>query len=339
MTEPLLRVEDLRVTFRTGRALLSRRSRSFDAVRGVSFEVGHGETFGLVGESGSGKSSTGRALLRLVKPSGGRIVFDGQDVTAFGRKTPEWYHRAVQIVFQDPLASLNPRRTVSQSIEDALHERGLPTREHRSRMMELLDRVGLDSHHAERLPRDLSGGQRQRVAIARALAMEPRLVVCDEPVSALDVSTQSQIVNLLQDLQDDLGISYVFIGHDLSVIRHISHRIGVMYLGEMVEIGEADAVYERPEHPYTRMLLEAIPVPDPAIQRIRRVQRAGRTMVEPPSPIDPPSGCAFHTRCPFVMDVCRQGPVPVRIGDGTRYRCHLAPGESSARSAAVIGTA
>lgn len=337
MTEPLLRVEDLRITFRTGRALLSSRARSFDAVRGVTFDVAHGETFGLVGESGSGKSSTGRALLRLVKPSSGRIVFDGEEVTDFGRKTPAWYHRAVQIVFQDPLASLNPRRTVSQSIQDALHERGVGRGERRSRMMDLLDRVGLDPHHAGRLPRDLSGGQRQRVAIARALAMEPRLVVCDEPVSALDVSTQSQIVNLLQDLQADLGISYVFIGHDLSVIRHISHRIGVMYLGEMVEFGEAEAVYERPEHPYTRMLLQAIPLPDPEVQRVRRTQRIGRVLVEPPSPIDPPSGCSFHTRCPYAMDVCREGPVPVRVGDGTRYRCHLEPGESAIRSAGSVG--
>ena len=276
MIEPLLRVDHLRVSFTTGRALLGRGAVSFDAVRDVSFDIRPGETFGLVGESGSGKSTTGRAILRLLQPSGGSIHFDGHDVTAFGRRTPIWYRQAVQIVFQDPLAALNPRRTVAEAVGDALRQRGVPRAEHRSRTAELLSQVGLDGHVAGRYPREVSGGQRQRIAIARALAMEPRLVVCDEAVSALDVSTQSQIVNLLEDLQDQLGISYLFIAHDLSVVRHVSHRIGVMYLGNLVEVGDAKQLYEAPHHPYTRMLLDAIPVPDPEVQRQRRAGRRFR---------------------------------------------------------------
>lgn len=327
MSQPLLSVKDLQISFSTGRALFSRGSRTVDAVRGISFEIHSGETFGLVGESGSGKSTTGRALVRLVEPSAGSITFDRHEVTGFGRQTPDWYRQAVQIVFQNPLASLNPRRTVGDAIRDSLSQRGVPRQGQAERVGELLGRVGLDSHLASRLPRELSGGQRQRVAIARALAMEPRLLICDEAVSALDVSTQSQIVNLLQDLQDDLGISLLFIAHDLGVVHHISDRIGVMYLGELVEVGEADAVYSAPHHPYTRMLLEAIPLPDPAVQKQRRLRRGESVGAEPPSPLNPPSGCSFHTRCPYVMDVCRDGEVVTHATSDRTYLCHLAPDE------------
>lgn len=324
MSEPLLSVRDLRVSFRTGRALFGRQARTFDAVRGISFDIRPGETFGLVGESGSGKSTTGRALVRLVEPSAGTVTFAGHEVTGFGSRTPDWYRQAVQIVFQNPLASLNPRRTVGDAIRDPLSHRGIRRHDQAERVGELLGRVGLDPHLANRLPRELSGGQRQRVAIARALAMEPSLLICDEAVSALDVSTQSQIVNLLQDLQDDLGISLLFIAHDLGVVHHISDRIGVMYLGELVEVGDADAVYSAPHHPYTRMLLEAIPVPDPEVQRQRRMRRTDASS-EPPSPLEPPAGCSFHTRCPYVMDVCRDGQVVTHETPERVYLCHLAP--------------
>ncbi len=332
MSSPLLSVDHLRVSFRTGRALLG-RGTTFDAVRDVSFDIEAGQTFGLVGESGSGKSTTGRAILRLLEPSGGTITFDGREVTALGRQTPMWYRQAVQIIFQDPLASLNPRSSVEVAIGDALRQRGVPKEDRPEHVRDLLDQVGLDHHVAERYPSEVSGGQRQRIAIARALAMKPRLMVCDEAVSALDVSTQSQIVNLLQDLQEELGISYLFIAHDLSVVRHVSHRIGVMYLGNLVEVGDAEDVYNDPQHPYSRMLLDAIPVPDPQVQRKRRVSRRGRAVVEPPSPIHPPDGCAFNTRCAFVMDECRSGAVPERTSGSQRFECHLAPGTVRARGA------
>ncbi|TCO52275.1 ATP-binding cassette domain-containing protein [Actinocrispum wychmicini] len=274
MSEPLLKVDGLRVSFQRGRAGISLRPQRFDAVRGVSFDIPAGRTFGLVGESGSGKSTVGRAVLRLLRPTGGTIVFDGKEVTAFGRRTPRWYRRAVQVVFQDPLSSLNPNQVVATTLTQALAQNeALPHAERPAALRELLDQVGLAAHHARSLPRELSGGQRQRVAIARALAVRPRLIICDEPVSALDVSTQAQVINLLVQLQRDLGLSYLFVAHDLAVVRHMSHEIGVMYRGELVETGPGEQVYSAPTHPYTRMLLDSVPLPDPALQRRRRAER------------------------------------------------------------------
>jgi peptide/nickel transport system ATP-binding protein len=272
--EPLLRVRDLRVSFQRGRAGISLRPQRFDAVKGVSFDIPAGRTFGLVGESGSGKSTTGRAVLRLVRPADGTVSFDGNEVTAFGRRTPRWYRRAVQVVFQDPLSSLNPSQVVGTTLEQALaQDVTLPRKGRAAALRELLDQVGLAKHHEKRLPRELSGGERQRVAIARALAVRPRLIICDEPVSALDVSTQSQVINLLARLQQELGLSYLFVAHDLAVVRHMSHEIGVMYQGQLVETGPGEQVYQSPRHPYTRMLLDSVPLPDPALQRKRRELR------------------------------------------------------------------
>lgn len=269
---PLLEVDDLWIRYRGGSFLTNRRNEP--SVRGVSFDVAAGETFGLVGESGSGKSSVGKAILRLVQLERGVVRYDGQDVRSFRGRSLLEYRSQVQVVFQDPWSSLNPRATVGRTLLE-------PLRRHRrvrravegDRVAELLEMVGLPPAHADRLPAQLSGGQRQRVAIARALAVEPRLIVCDEPVSALDVSTQSQIANLLQDLQAELGLAYLFIAHDLAVVHHLSHRIGVMSAGELVECGPADHVYHRPQHAYTRRLLDAEPVPDPAVQRRRREER------------------------------------------------------------------
>ncbi|MET8824650.1 ATP-binding cassette domain-containing protein [Streptomyces sp. NPDC004610] len=270
---PLLSVEHLSVTYRLGRGM-SGRARTFTAVRDVSFRIGAGRTLGLVGESGSGKSSIGRAVLRLAPISEGRILFDGQDIDGFGRRTPLAFHRDVQVVFQDPLSSLNPRQTVADTLGQALtRHRPLGRAERERETAGALDRVGLAPHHADRYPHELSGGQRQRVAIARALAPRPRLIVCDEPVSALDVSTQSQVINLLQELQRELGVSYLFIAHDLEVVRHMSDEIGVLQLGELVEQGPAAQVYDSPAHPYTRTLLASTLVADPARQAARTAQR------------------------------------------------------------------
>lgn len=277
MTAPLLDVRDLRVEYRGGGMLALNRS-SVTAVDGVSFTIAEGETFGLVGESGSGKSTTGRAILRLVDASSGSVVFAGDEVTTMDRRALLHYRTEVQVVFQDPWSSLNPRRRVGDTLADPLKRHGVATsaRARRTAVNELLDQVGLATYFAERLPRELSGGQRQRVGIARALAVRPRLIVCDEAVSALDVSTQAQVINLLLDLQKELGLSYLFIAHDLSVVHHMSHRIGVMSAGALVEVGDAEQVYRAPVHPRTQALLEAEPVPDPALQRARRVERRER---------------------------------------------------------------
>ncbi len=272
---PLLTIEDLRVWFPVHGGLLRRTVDHVKAVDGVSFEVRRGETLGLVGESGSGKSTTGLALLRLVKPTGGRVVFDGTDVTQLGRGDLRALRRRLAMVFQDPYASLNPRRTVGASVAEPLGIHGLhPGAGRRRRVEELLDMVGLGGRFAERYPHQLSGGQRQRVGIARALAVEPDLVVLDEPIASLEVSVQAQVMNLLRRLQRELDLTYVFIAHDLSAVRHVSDRIAVMYRGELVEVGDRDAVYNAPQHEYTRNLLEAIPIPDPPRERERR--RAAR---------------------------------------------------------------
>jgi peptide/nickel transport system ATP-binding protein len=318
----LLQVRDLAKSFPVHSGVLRRVVGHVQAVDGVDFEVGAGETLGLVGESGSGKSTVARLLLRLIEPTRGRVEFEGHDITTLTKKDMRKFRRHMQIVFQDPYSSLDPRATVAESIGEPLEVHlGLKGSARDDRVIELLQRVGLGRHHLRRFPHEFSGGQRQRIAIARALALDPRLVICDEPVSSLDVSTQSQVINLLTDLQSQLGLAYVFIAHDLSVVRHISTRIGVMYLGRIVEIGRAEQVYTSARHPYTAALLSAIPVPDHAVQRSReRIVLQG----DVPSPLNPPAGCRFHTRCPYAMDVCRVEEPPASVTpDGTTVHCHL----------------
>jgi len=317
----LLTVDDIHVSFRVGPL----RRSEVRAVAGVSFVIERAETFGLVGESGSGKTTTGRAILNLVDLDRGSIIYADRDISATDRAGRLTYRKAVQVVFQDPYSSLNPRLRVGATIGELVGRftnRSGPAID--ERVAELLEEVGLHAGYADRFPHQFSGGQRQRIAIARALATEPDLIICDEPVSALDVSTQSQVINLLADLQDFHGLSLLFISHDLSVVRHVSDRIGVMYLGRLVETGPADDVYTQPRHPYTAALLAAIPVPDPTEQRHRRAaSKALNLDVEPPSPTSPPPGCAFHPRCPFVMDVCRATAPDPYSTDRGEVHCHL----------------
>ena len=290
------------------------------AVDDVSFEIGRGQTFGLVGESGCGKSTLGRAVLRLLEPTSGRVVLDGTEITGLKRSALKRQRKHMQMIFQDPYASLSPRRTIRQTLEEplALHRPGDPAR----RAKELLDIVGLGAAALERYPHEFSGGQRQRIGIARALAVEPKLIVADEAVSALDVSVQSQILNLLADLQAEFGLSLLFISHDLAVVQHVSHFIGVMYLGKLVETAPVDRIFAMPAHPYTRVLLDAVPLAKPGA-------RDRRTIVdgELPSPLDPPNGCPFHTRCPEAMPICRRRiPRTIDLGQNGRshqVRCHL----------------
>jgi oligopeptide transport system ATP-binding protein len=292
------------------------------AVDGVSFDLAPGETLALVGESGCGKSTTGRMLLRLTEPTAGTIYFDGTDLLALGRRALRQRRRELQIVFQDPYSSLSPRLRVADIIAEPLDVHGLcatPTAR-RDRVMDLLRLVGLDATHARRYPFEFSGGQRQRIAIARALAPEPRLIVADEPVSALDVSIQSQVVNLMQDLQAQFGVAYVFISHDLAVVRHIAHRVAVMYLGRLVELADTDTVFDAPHHPYTQALLSAAPVPDPERRRNRIVLQG-----DVPSPANVPTGCHFHPRCPIAQPVCRETVPPLReVQHGHNAACHFA---------------
>ena len=324
MTAPLLSVESLSVNFRLKRPWPS-PALTLAAVREATFSIAPGETFGLVGESGSGKSTIGRAILRLAPASAGRIVFEGTDIAGFGRSTPLAYRRDVQVVFQDPLSSLNPRQTVEATLGQAIRRhRTVGTDQCRKDIAEVLDSVGLASHQAQRYPYELSGGQRQRVAIARALAVRPKLIVCDEPVSALDVSTQSQVINLLVDLQKRFGLAYLFIAHNLDVVRHMSHTIGVLYLGRLVEAGPAAEVYARPAHPYTRMLLDSTLVADPKAQARRSAARRSLPRSEPPSPLNPPPGCPFQTRCAWANERCRTEAPPLVPWDGRlrRAACH-----------------
>ena len=321
---PLLEVDDLHVDFRVRRGLFGTASYTVRAVAGVSFRLERGETLGIVGESGSGKSTLGRALLRLVDATRGSIRLDGQEVRDLKGRMLD-FRRDLQVVFQDPQASLNPSMVVSDIVGEPLTIHfGVRGRERDAKVAQLLERVGLAAYHLERYPSEFSGGQRQRIAVARALALEPRLIVCDEPVSALDVSTQSQAINLLEELQESFGIAYLFIAHDLAVVQHISHRVGVMYLGRLVELGPADRVHERPAHPYTEMLLAAAPVTDVATQRRRKAVRRGLPATELPSPINPPRGCPFHTRCRHAMDICRREmPDASPVDDGGWVACHL----------------
>jgi peptide/nickel transport system ATP-binding protein len=320
----LVETTDLRVWFPIKSGLvLDRHVGDVKAVDGVDLTIERGETLGLVGESGCGKTTVGRAILRLYEPTGGRIVFDGIDITRLSDAQLRPLRRRMQMVFQDPFASLNPRHSVGRIVAEPLRVHGISNRtEAAARVREILETVGLPEDAANRYPHEFSGGQRQRIGLARALALNPDLVVCDEPVSALDVSIQAQIINLLEELQLELGLTYLFIAHDLAVVRHISTRIAVMYLGKIVEVAPADDLYENPLHPYTIALLSAIPIPDPDVER-RRV--AIRVQGDLPSPADPPAACRFHTRCPFVQPTrCADEEPELRPLDGHVVACHYA---------------
>jgi oligopeptide/dipeptide ABC transporter ATP-binding protein len=324
MSEALLEVQNLVKHFPVGGGMFSGPTGVVRAVDDVSFSVRRGETVGLVGESGCGKTTTGRCILQLERPTSGRILFEGVDLTTLDDAALRSVRRKVQVIFQDPYSSLNPRMTIGQILAEPLKvHRIMPERARReARVAELLEQVGLLPLHARRYPHQLSGGQRQRVGIARALAMEPALIVCDEPVSALDVSIQAQIINLLEDLQQRLGLTYLFIAHDLSVVRHISDRVVVMYLGKVVEVADRNALYEDPLHPYTRALLSAVPIPDPALEA-RREHTVLRGEV--PSPLNPPTGCVFHPRCPRAEGRCSAEVPGLReIKAAHRGACHFA---------------
>jgi oligopeptide transport system ATP-binding protein len=322
MSEPLLRVWNLTKEFPLKGGLFGRQAGSVHAVDGVDFNIDRSETLGLVGESGCGKSTTGRCVLRLIEPSWGDIRFEGKNVRSLAASELRTLRRDIQIIFQDPYASLNPRMTVGEIIGEALiiHRLTKTRRQFEERVAHLLETVGLQADHMGRYPNEFSGGQRQRIGIARALAVEPKLIICDEPVSALDVSIQAQVINLLEDLQEKLGLAYLFIAHDLSVVEHISNRVAVMYLGRIVETAPARELYTSPLHPYTEALLSAVPIPDPKVKR-QRVRLAG----EVPSPIHPPSGCHFHTRCPVAQfPLCSSERPPLKqSSDGHWVACHF----------------
>ncbi|OGX61463.1 MAG: oligopeptide ABC transporter ATP-binding protein OppF [Paenibacillus sp. RIFOXYA1_FULL_44_5] len=316
MNQPILEVKNLKKFFNVG------RGQSLKAVNDLSFAVQKGETLGMVGESGCGKSTAGRTILRLYEPTAGTVTFKGTDIYSLSPANMKSIRRGMQMIFQDPYASLNPRMTITDIIGEALdiHQLVNSKTERKKRVEELLDMVGLNPDHATRYPHEFSGGQRQRIGIARALAVEPEFIVCDEPISALDVSIQAQVVNLLQDLQRKLGLTYLFIAHDLSMVKHISTRVAVMYLGKMVELASSDDLYANPLHPYTQALLSAIPIPDPEIEATReRIVLSG----DLPSPINPPSGCYFRTRCPIATEKCAKvEPEFVEVKPGHWTACH-----------------
>jgi peptide/nickel transport system ATP-binding protein len=320
--KPLLKVEGLVKHFPIKKGLLQRQVGAVKAVDGIDFEVRRGETLGVVGESGCGKSTMGRLITRLLEPSGGKIEFDGKDITHLGTGGMRPLRRDVQMIFQDPYGSLNPRHTIGTIVSAPFRLQGVePEGGVKQEVQRLLELVGLSPEHYNRYPHEFSGGQRQRIGIARALALKPRMVVADEPVSALDVSIQAQVVNLMDDLQDELGLTYVIIAHDLSVVRHVSDRIAVMYLGKIVELADRDSLYAGPMHPYTKALLSAVPIPDPR----RRAAKSERILLrgDVPSPIAPPSGCRFHTRCWKATQICKSTEPPlIELRPGQRVACH-----------------
>lgn len=318
---PLVEAEHLKLYFPIRRGvLIDRTIGHVHAVDDVSLQLEEGQTLGIVGESGCGKSTLARCIVRLLEPTSGTLRFRGRDITHLGRRGLEPIRREVQLVFQDPISSLNPRKRVGQIVGTPMRLHGIDREKIGPRVRELLERVGLNPEHVNRFPHEFSGGQRQRIGVARALAVDPRLIVLDEPVSALDVSIQAQVINLLDDLQDDFGLSYIFIAHDLSVVRHVSDQIAVMYLGKVMELSPAKELYAKPIHPYTDALLGAIPIPDPEQNRAReRIVIGG----EPPNPIDPPPGCRFHTRCPRASEVCKQVEPPLtEYPGGHLAACH-----------------
>ena len=321
MSEPLLRVKNLVKHFPVKGGLFGRQVDKVHAVDGVSFELAKGETLGVVGESGCGKSTTGRCILRLIEPTSGEVWFEGKNVMEMDREGLRATSRDMQIIFQDPYASLNPRMTVAAIIGEPLtiHKLTKSSTEYQDRIVELLETVGLNADHLRRYPHEFSGGQRQRIGIARALAVKPKLIVCDEPVSALDVSIQAQVINLLEDLQEKFELTYLFIAHDLSVVEHSSGRVAVMYLGRIVEIAPARELYTTPKHPYTEALLSAVPIPEPGLKRTRI-----RLVGDVPNPINPPTGCHFHPRCPKAFDRCKvESPALKQAADGHWAACHL----------------
>jgi oligopeptide/dipeptide ABC transporter ATP-binding protein len=317
---PVLEVSDLKKHFAIQKGILRRTSGHVFAVDGVSFSIRVGETLGLVGESGSGKSTVGRTILRLIEPTAGSIKLDGKDITGLSRAELRPYRRQMQIIFQDPFSSLDPRMSAGDIVAEPLRVHGIASgKERKARVAALFERVGLREPQMDNYPHQFSGGQRQRIGIARALALEPKLIVGDEPVSALDVSIQAQVLNLMMDLQRELGLAYLFISHNLAVVEHISHHIAVMYLGRIVEYTDKKTLFTKPLHPYTESLLLAVPVPDPAIKRDKRVLQG-----DVPSPIRPPSGCHFHPRCPYAVERCRQeSPALREVRPGQLVACHL----------------